>query len=253
MRWVVSKGGEGEKGFPIGGFETGHWTYPVRFSRTKSEALYIYRMPACLLCKKEYTWVGIRKHLFSGFHAQEIIDSITSKKVVYAGWLARYDANPQACPFPKLYLCKESNVNHDFCYPCKRFRDVRTNRPIECNEAHKKESAEFIRQCLGQVNRQESEKVKKLQAELAELKGRLQNNLNRDIPTDVGVLNRHIARLKLQVATLEEDAEHGQALYSLLTHYHTKNPDLYNTMMGMMKVIDSSVHSRLIKQFEEEE
>ena len=192
-------------------------------------------MTVCLLCKKEVSSSGIRKHLFSGTHMNDIINSIHAKKKTYTSWLAKFDSSPQSCPFPKLYLTNHLNVSHDFCFPCKRFRDVRTNRPIECDGTHKKESAEFIRQCL----------AKEPTVPIVE-----------EAPKpsiDEAALKRENTRLKAQLEASTESIEDGDALYSLLTHFHEHDEDMFKSIMHELKLIDPSVYERQIKQFEEEE
>jgi hypothetical protein len=195
---------------------------------------------ACLICKKEMTFAGLRYHTFSSFHANDIINSIHAKKTRYVNWLELYAKNPKSCPFPKLFLTQLPNVSHDFCITCKKVRDVRNNIPLDCDESHKKASAEFIKECLAKEPTiavpEEPEAPKVSDADHAALK-------------------KQVTRLQTQNESLKdmnaEASDDADALYTLLTHFHETDTDIFYQMMTRMKTSNPDSHLRHLKNFEE--
>jgi hypothetical protein len=196
---------------------------------------------ACLICKKEMTFAGLRYHTFSSFHANDIINSIHSKKSRYTSWLEAYNKNSKSCPFPKLYLTQSPNISHDFCYTCKKVRDVRNNIPLDCDESHKKASAEFIKECLAKeptvVMPEEPEAPKVSDADLTALK-------------------KQVTRLQTQNESLKEmnaeASDDADALLTLLTHFQETDSDIFYQLMTRLKTTHPLVHERQLKNFEEE-
>ena len=189
----------------------------------------------CLICKKEFSFAGYRHHLFSGVHANDIINSIHLKKKSYTAWLAKFDTAPKSCPFPKLHLTAHQNVSHDFCYPCKKIRDVRTNRPIECDDSHKKASAEFIRECL----------AKEPTVPIVE-----------EAPKpsiDEAALKRENTRLKAMIAASEGAVERDDTFYTLLSFFHDNDEYIFKRLIEEIKLIEPSVYQHFKNELDLEE
>jgi hypothetical protein len=189
----------------------------------------------CLICKKEFSFAGYRHHLFAGVHANDIINSIHLKKKSYTAYLAKFDANPQSIPFPKLYLTKQANLSHDFCYPCKKIRDVRTNRPIECVETHKKASAEFIRECL----------AKEPTIPIVE-----------EAPKpsiDEAALKRENTRLKALLEASSGAVERDDTFYDLLSFFYENDEHIFKRLMDEIKRIEPSVYQHFKKELDLED
>jgi hypothetical protein len=100
---------------------------------------------------------------------------------------------------------------------------------------HKKASADFIRECL----------AKEPTIPIVE------ETLKPSV--DEASLKRENIRLKAQLEASADSIDDGDALYSLLTHYHTNDTDMFKSIMHELQLIDSSVYNRQIKQFEEED
>ena len=192
----------------------------------------------CIICKKEMTNTGLKHHLFSGFHAKDIINAIHSKKSIYLSWLEKLNSNPKSCGFPKLYLTKTPNVSHEFCHPCKRFREVKTNRPIECDDSHKKATADFIKECLAKepsIPIVEEVQAPKISAD------------------DMSALKKQNARLvslsENQKNIISDLTDYEDALTFLFTQIKDSDTDLFNRFREQ----HSAVYEKEIKKLEEED
>lgn len=70
----------------------------------------------CLFCKKDISWAGKSKHLFSRSHEIELAKAILVSKSLWVTWLQKYEGG-QKSAFPPLL--KISNKYYSLCYPCK--------------------------------------------------------------------------------------------------------------------------------------
>ena len=195
----------------------------------------------CPICKKSMTFAGLRQHIFSTFHAKDLVNAIHKRKGLYTTLLERFATQPKSCGFPKLYLT-QSNESHEFCYPCKKFRTVKNNMPIDCCDDHKKQSMEFIKGCL---DKEPSEPI--LEDVVAP----------KTSDADVEQLKKQVVRQQKQIAALEaageEASDDADAFYSLLSHMNETDTQAFNDAMQFLKSKHPNVHERQLKNFDIEE
>jgi len=70
----------------------------------------------CIFCKKDISWAGKSKHLFSRSHEIELAKAILVSKSLWVTWLQKYEGG-QKSAFPPLI--KINNKYYSLCYPCK--------------------------------------------------------------------------------------------------------------------------------------
>lgn len=193
---------------------------------------------SCPICKKTMTFAGLRQHIFSGFHAKDVINSIHKRKVLYTTLLEKFTTQPKSCGFPKLYLTQTASESHEFCHPCKKFRTVKNNMPIDCNDDHKKQSMEFIKECLAKEASEpiveEVEAPKTSDADALQLK------------KQVVAQQKKIAALE---SAGEEASDDADAFYAMLSHMNEEDTAVFDQMMAFLKANHPSVHDRQIKNF----
>jgi predicted RNase H-like nuclease (RuvC/YqgF family) len=72
---------------------------------------------------------------------------------------------------------------------------------------------------------------------------------------DLAALKKQVVRLQTQNQSLKdmnaEASDEAEALYTLLTHFHETDTDIFYQMMTHLKISNASVHERQLKNFEE--
>jgi hypothetical protein len=186
------------------------------------------------------TFAGLRQHIFSTFHAKDLVNAIHKRKTTYLAYIEKCSAQSKACAFPKLYLT-QTNDSHEFCITCKKFRTVKNNMPLDCNEEHKKQSMQFIKDCLA---KEPSEQI--IEVEVLKISD-----------VDVEQLKKQVCRQQKEIATLkemnEESSDDADALYTLLTYMHENDTHIFREIMQQLKKSHSHVHERQLKNFDIEE
>jgi hypothetical protein len=196
---------------------------------------------SCPLCNKEFSFPGLKKHLFSTSHIQDMINAIHKKKITYNAWLYKFAASPNTTPFPRICFTDKEADACQFCTVCKSIRYIKNNRPLTCN--HKSEIAEFIRECL---------KKEVINSVVEETPAEDDQKMLKDLTA----LKKQVNRLQSQVESLkslnEEASDDADALYTLLTHFHETDSDIFYQMMTHIKTSNPATHARQLKNFEEE-
>lgn len=196
---------------------------------------------SCPICKKSMTFAGLRQHIFSTFHAKDLINAIHKRKGLYTTLLEKFATQPKACAFPKLYLTQSSD-SHEFCITCKKFRTVKNNMPIDCNDEHKQKTMEFIKECLA---KEPSEPI----VDVVEAP--------KTSDADVEQLKKQVVRQQKQIAALEstgeEASDDADAFYSLLSHMNDTDTHIFDELMAFLKSKHPLVHERQLKNFDIEE
>ena len=193
----------------------------------------------CVICSKSMSVPGYRKHIFSSTHSQDIINAIHKRKRTYQTWLESFARSPAGTSYPKLFLNDKDADACLFCPVCKSLRQLRHNASLSCG--HKKEMSEFIKECLAKeptvpvVEEPEAPKVS---------------------DADLAALKKQVNRLQAQNESLKEmnaeASDDADALYTLLTHFHETDTDIFYQLMTQLKSSHSSVHERQLKNFEDE-
>lgn len=71
---------------------------------------------SCFLCKKEFSWEGKSKHLFSKSHQIDLARAILVSKSLWVAWLEKKEKGQKLVEPPSL---KVNGKAYHICYPCK--------------------------------------------------------------------------------------------------------------------------------------
>ena len=188
-----------------------------------------------MICKKTVTYAGLKKHVFSSFHAQDIINAIHRHKSRYEAWLKKYEASPATTQAPLILFSDKPNEGYYFCPECNSLRSYRSPKLLTCG--HLKETADFIRECL------------KKDAGVKE--DAIVSN------AEVELLKKKLEKAELQLKKEREHnailCEENMAYYSAVSHFHEHDTHSFNTIMSFMKEKEPEFHKKLLKDLDIEE
>lgn len=190
---------------------------------------------SCMLCKKKMTYAGFKKHIFSNFHKQDIINAIHRKRKAHEAWLAKYEASPATANHPIIRFTDKHNEGYHFCHVCKSMRSIAHGNILTCN--HLKEIADFIKDCLKKdADVKEDNIVSNAEVEL--LKEKLKK-----------AEERYKREHDLNVTFCEENG----AYYSAICHVQENDTHAFNAIMSFMKKEEPAFHKQLLKNFDMDE
>jgi hypothetical protein len=114
--------------------------------------------------------------------------------------------------------------------------------PVDCCDDHKKQSMEFVKECLA---KEPSEPIVDV------------TDAPKILDVDVEQLKKQLGRQQKQIAALEvaneEASDDADAFYSLLSHMNDTDTHIFTEMMQFLKSKHPLVHERQLKNFDIEE
>jgi hypothetical protein len=189
---------------------------------------------ACMLCKRKVTFLGLRKHFFSTFHKQDIINAIHSKKKRHEAWLQTYETSKT---YPKIHITdKEADACY-FCPECKTVRGMKNARVPTCG--HFKEMAAFIKECLAATSSvpvvEEVEKPKVSSDDMEALKKqntRLQTQLTASRASEADML---------------DDVDGYE---TMIQHLHRHDTTAFDNCLAFLKTNNLKLYEKVIRDLE---
>lgn len=189
---------------------------------------------ACMLCKRKVTFLGLRKHFFSTFHKQDIINAVHMKKKRHEAWLQSYETSRT---YPKIYISDKETDACYFCPECKFVRGVKNARVPTCN--HFKEMADYIKECLASTpSIPIVEEVEKPKASL----------------DDMEALKKQNIRLQTQLTTSRESEadmlDEVDGYFLMVSHLHSHDTIAFQTCMTFLKANNVKLYEKVLRDLD---
>jgi hypothetical protein len=183
------------------------------------------------------TYAGLKKHIFSNFHTQDIIAAFQRKRGKYEAWLKKFETSPNTSVAPLLHFSDKPAEGYYFCAVCKSLRSYTNAKVLTCN--HLQETAEFIKACLKKDATSEAA-VSHSQTSCA------------DIEALRTKLDKVEQRLKESLFMNSDLIEDSIGYYRAVKYLKGNDAYAFDTIMSYLKENSVELHGKIVRDLDDE-
>jgi len=207
-------------------------------------------MSQCIICDKNTSYAGKKKHLFSATHSQDIWNAILRQKDKFALWIGSVEKSKRPGIIPSIFIKYRS---YKLCYACKTI-ELATDKFVTCSCNDTAANAAAIKEVLATKTFKENPVFQKsIGTGSSDSDTQTEGVAASETPMEVQKLQREVNRLKKQIEidekTVEESEDTAESLFTVLEFLQDYNLDVMIDAMKRIRKSYPAIYDRQKRNF----